>query len=94
MAQGRKASGNHRCTGTDSGAERDFETTGFLARAYNNIEEYAKAAELLESVREEGAEDERWNFRMGYAQYFLNNYREALDISARQGNLIRKMNTP
>lgn len=40
-------------------AERDFETTGFLARAYNNIEEYAKAAELLESVREEGAEDER-----------------------------------
>lgn len=59
-------------------AERDFETTGFLARAYNNIEEYAKAAELLESVREEGAEDERWNFRMGYAQYFLNNYREAL----------------
>lgn len=59
-------------------AERDFETTGFLARAYNNIEEYAKAAELLESVREEGAEDERWNFRMGYAQYFLCNYREAL----------------
>lgn len=59
-------------------AERDFETTGFLARAYNNIEEYAKAAELLESVREEGTEDERWNFRMGYAQYFLCNYREAL----------------
>ena len=59
-------------------AERDFETTSLLARAYNNIEEYAKAAELLESVREEGAEDERWNFRMGYAQYFLNNYREAL----------------
>lgn len=59
-------------------AERDFETTSLLARAYNNIEEYAKAAELLESVKEEGAEDERWNFRMGYAQYFLNNYREAL----------------
>ena len=32
-------------------AERDFETTSLLARAYNNIEEYAKAAELLESVR-------------------------------------------
>ena len=59
-------------------AERDFETTSLLARAYNNIEEYAKAAELLESIKEEGAEDERWNFRMGYAQYFLNNYREAL----------------
>ena len=68
-------------------AERDFETTSLLARAYNNIEEYAKAAELLESVREEGAEDERWNFRMGYAQYFLNNYREALDYFSRAREL-------
>ena len=68
-------------------AERDFETTGFLARAYNNIEEYAKAAELLESVREEGAEDERWNFRMGYAQYFLCNYREALSYFSKAREL-------
>ena len=68
-------------------AERDFETTRLLARAYNNIEEYAKAAELLESVREEGAEDERWNFRMGYAQYFLNNYREALDYFSKAREL-------
>ena len=68
-------------------AERDFETTGFLARAYNNIEEYAKAAELLESVREEGAEDERWNFRMGYAQYFLCNYWEALSYFSKAREL-------
>lgn len=68
-------------------AERDFETTSLLARAYNNIEEYAKAAELLESVREEGAEDERWSFRMGYAQYFLNNYREALDYFSKAREL-------
>lgn len=68
-------------------AERDFETTGFLARAYNNIEEYAKAADLLESVREEGAEDERWNFRMGYAQYFLCNYREALSYFSKAREL-------
>lgn len=68
-------------------AERDFETTGFLARAYNNIEEYAKAAELLESVREEGAEDERWNFRMGYAQYFLCNYREAMSYFSKAREL-------
>lgn len=68
-------------------AERDFETTSLLARAYNNIEEYAKAAELLESVREEGVEDERWNFRMGYAQYFLNNYREALDYFSKAREL-------
>lgn len=70
-----------------SEAERDFETTSLLARAYNNIEEYAKAAELLESVKEEGAEDERWNFRMGYAQYFLNNYREALDYFSKAREL-------
>lgn len=68
-------------------AERDFEMTSLLARAYNNIEEYAKAAELLESVREEGAEDERWNFRMGYAQYFLNNYREALNYFSKAREL-------
>ena len=68
-------------------AQRDFETTSLLARAYNNIEEYAKAAELLESVKEEGAEDERWNFRMGYAQYFLNNYREALDYFSKAREL-------
>ena len=68
-------------------AERDFETTSLLARAYNNIEEYAKAAELLEPVREEGTEDERWNFRMGYAQYFLNNYREALDYFSKAREL-------
>ena len=68
-------------------AERDFETTSLLARAYNNIEEYAKAAELLESVREEGAEDERWNFRMGYAQYFLDNNREALSYFSKAREL-------
>lgn len=51
--------------------ERDFEMTGLLARAYNNLEEYAKAVELLESVREEGESDYLWNFRMGYALYYM-----------------------
>ena len=59
-------------------AERDYETVGLLARAYNNIEQYAQASELLESVKEEGRDDARWNFRMGYAQYYLDNVREAL----------------
>lgn len=68
-------------------AERDYETTGLLARAYNNIGKYAKAAELLESVREEGEEDERWNFRMGYAQYGLDNYRDALRYFAKAREL-------
>ena len=68
-------------------AEQDYETVSLLARAYNNIDEYAKAAELLESVREEGEKDERWNFRMGYAQYGLDNYRDALRYFAKAREL-------
>ena len=58
--------------------ERDYDAIGLLARACNNVGEYAKAAELLESVREEGEEDAVWNFRMGYSQYYLDNNAEAL----------------
>jgi len=58
--------------------ERDYETIGLLARAYNNTNEYVKAVELLESVKEEGKEDALWNFRMGYAQYYLDNNKDAL----------------
>lgn len=59
-------------------AGHDFDSIGLLARAYNNIGEFAKAAELLESVREEGEDDALWNFRMGYSQYYLDNNAEAL----------------
>lgn len=58
--------------------ERDYDTICLLARAYNNTAEYAKAAELLESVREEGKEDALWNFRMGYSYYYRDNNAEAL----------------
>lgn len=58
--------------------ERDCEMTGLLARAYNNLENYAKAVELLESVKEEGESDHSWNFRMGYALYFMNRNKEAI----------------
>lgn len=34
--------------------EMDFEATGLLARAYNNIDEYGKALELLAAFKEEG----------------------------------------
>ncbi|MDE6328249.1 MAG: tetratricopeptide repeat protein, partial [Duncaniella sp.] len=60
-------------------SERDYDTIGILARAYNNIDDgCAKAVELLESIREEGEEDALWNFRMGYSQYYLDNNAEAL----------------
>ncbi len=59
-------------------AERDFETIGLLARAYNNLDDYLKAIELLESVREEGEEDALWNFRYGYSHYYMDNNAESL----------------
>lgn len=59
-------------------AERDFEITGLLARAYNYNGEYEKGLDLLETIREEGTEDAHWNFRMGYALYALQRYKEAL----------------
>lgn len=43
--------------------DRDFEEAGLLARAYNNLGEYEKALELLDSTGEEGTEDTNWNFR-------------------------------
>lgn len=58
--------------------DRDFEMTGLLARAYNNIGEYEKALKLLESTQEEGEQNTNWNFRMGYALYYLNRNKEAL----------------
>lgn len=61
-----------------SPAERDFETIGLLARAYNNIDEYEKAFDLLSSTRKEGKQNTHWNFRMGYALYFLGRYKESL----------------
>lgn len=58
--------------------KRDFEITSLLARAYNNLSKYETALNLLETIKEEGTEDTEWNFRVGYALYYLNRQREAL----------------
>lgn len=58
--------------------DRDFETTGLLARAYNYNGQYEKALALLDATREEGTDNTNWHFRMGYAFYFLGKYKEAL----------------
>ncbi len=55
--------------------ERDFkllttEDKSILARAYNNVDEYGKAIELLLSIADECQEDALWHFRMGYALYY------------------------
>lgn len=59
-------------------SEMDFEATGLLARAYNNIDEYGKALELLDTFKEEGHENVNWNFRIGYSLFFLGRFKESL----------------
>lgn len=59
-------------------SERNFEVIGQLARAYNNIGKYETALTLLRSTRDEGEGDTDWNFRMGYALYYLEREKEAL----------------
>lgn len=61
-------------------SELNFELTGQLARAYNNIEEYDKAIETLMTVYAEGQNDALWNFRLGYAYYYKEETEKALTI--------------
>ena len=72
--------------------EWDYELTGLLARAYNNVAyphdpRLEKAVSLLESVREAGQEDDRWHYRMGYALYYLDREAEALPCFRRAAEL-------
>lgn len=64
-------------------SERSSFLTGLLARAYENAaggsehpEYHLHAIELLKSAPEE--EDPNWNFRMGFALYWLDREEEAI----------------
>ena len=57
--------------------ERDYDMIGQLARAYNNDGRYAEGAAELEKIREQGADDPLWHFRMGYSLYFLDQFEES-----------------
>lgn len=54
--------------------ERDYDLTGQLARALNNLGDYETAVEVLLSVEEEGRGDPLWHYRLGYAYYYSNNF--------------------
>ena len=49
------------------GYEKDFDISGKLAVAYNNIGEYNKAITVLESFKDAGATDPKWVYRLAYA---------------------------
>ena len=57
--------------------EMNPEIIGILARAYNNVDNYEKALELLKSIEEYGKNTNVWNYRIGYSYYYLDNYLEA-----------------
>ena len=58
--------------------ERGYVLTGQLARALNNLERYAEAAELLLATKKRGRSDPLWHFRLGYAYYYMDQEVKAL----------------
>lgn len=58
---------------------RDAHVDSILARAYNNSSQYGKAVELLKKHEQTMSPDHMWNYRLGYALYYLGRYEEALD---------------
>ncbi|MCL1926779.1 MAG: hypothetical protein FWF95_06570 [Syntrophorhabdaceae bacterium] len=50
---------------------KDFTLINLYARALNNDDQEGKAVEVLESIREQGENDALWNWRMGFALYYL-----------------------
>ena len=65
-------------------AERTPELDGELARAYNNVAQpsewwyFKKAIDLLAPHAEDSSDDHVWNFRMGFAYYYLDQENRAL----------------
>ena len=58
--------------------EQTDEIKSLLGRAYNNLERYEEALDVLISVKGGQADTAQWNFRVGYAYFYLGNYKEAL----------------
>ncbi|MDO7906254.1 SMI1/KNR4 family protein [Paenibacillus sp. JX-17] len=57
--------------------ERDYILNSHLGRAYNNLEQYVDAVEVLSRIADEGQEDPLWHYRIGMAYYYLERYEEA-----------------
>ena len=59
--------------------DRDYEIHSLYARALNNCERYEEALDILLGLEAEGCGDKLWNFRVGYALYYLNREAEAAE---------------
>ena len=61
-------------------AERlNLTIAGLYARALNNLDREDEALNILLSFKDEGKDDALWNYRVGYALYYLNREEEALE---------------
>jgi len=61
---------------TLSETERTSELIGLMARAYNNMNQYAKAEELLMSIPEVDR-GSAWHYRLSYAYFYSKRVEEA-----------------
>ena len=53
------------------------EIIGQLGRAYNNVQNYEKAIEVLKSIEKEEKNTMLWNYRIGYSYCYLDDYEKA-----------------
>jgi tetratricopeptide (TPR) repeat protein len=57
----------------------DYRLASFYARALNNLDKYEEALDLLLGLEEQGKEDGKWYFRVGYSLYYLGREEEAAE---------------
>lgn len=57
--------------------ERTDEVLGQMAVAYNNLDDYDAAIAVLEQLRPRQENNDKWQYRMGYALYYLDRNQEA-----------------
>lgn len=58
--------------------QRDYKTSSYLVRAYNNMEKFQSAIEELKLIEDNGKMDPLWHFRLGFAYFNLKNFDDAL----------------
>jgi tetratricopeptide (TPR) repeat protein len=58
--------------------ERDYETSSYLVRAYNNLNKFQSAIKELNSTKEKGKSDPLWHFRLGFAYFNIDKFEDAL----------------